>query len=78
MMFPVKGFSAALDTQLVQIPMEADSAIFTLNAKIYKPKGDGTFPLIILTYATTRTEAPENFTKYAVDTYYTVMRLVIL
>lgn len=58
---------SAPDAELVKIPVSV-GAVYQLDAKIYKPSGDGPFPLIVLAHGTPRTA--EDRKKTLVDTYY--------
>jgi dienelactone hydrolase len=47
-------FASELETELVKIPVKVGNNEYFLDAKIYKPEGNGPFPLIILTHGTPR------------------------
>lgn len=51
------AFAAELETELVKIPTHVNNNLYFLDSKIYKPQGDGPFPLIILTHGTPRLAA---------------------
>ncbi|MEN6566278.1 MAG: alpha/beta fold hydrolase [Veillonellales bacterium] len=42
--------AATVETEYIKIPAQIDGKIYNLDAKIYKPEGDGPFPLIVLTH----------------------------
>ena len=44
------GLAAAAEITYIKIPVQIDEKIYNLDSKIYKPEGDGPFPLIILTH----------------------------
>lgn len=52
---PLLAAAASVQTELVNVPVITDSAVYQLEAKIYKPQGAGPFPLIVLTHGTPRT-----------------------
>lgn len=60
--------AAPVQTELVKVPVTNNDTTFQLDAKIYKPQGDGPFPLIVLTHGTPRTA--ENRRNTDVDTYF--------
>lgn len=47
-------FAAALETELVKIPLTVENKTFLLDAKIYKPVGEGPFPLLVINHGTPR------------------------
>lgn len=66
--FTTTAFAAELETELIKIPTHVNNNLYFLDAKIYKPQGDGPFPLIILTHGTPRLAADRLKTDAA--TYY--------
>jgi len=58
----------SIETSLVKIPITIEKATYQLDAKIYKPQGNGPFPLIVLTHGTSRTTSDNS--KDDVNTYF--------
>jgi dienelactone hydrolase len=65
---PITVFADPIETSLVKIPIIIENATYQLDAKVYKPLGNGPFPLIVLTHGTSRTLA-DNLNDN-VDTYF--------
>ncbi len=65
---PIVAFAAVPDTEVIKIPVQIGNSVFQLDAKVYKPQGDGPFPLIVLTHGTPRTA--NDRLKTNVDTYF--------
>lgn len=55
-------------TELIKVPVAKKDTIYQLDAKIYKPQGNGPFPLIVLTHGTPR--SAEDRQKTNADTYF--------
>lgn len=49
--------AAPIQADLVKVPVMKNDIVYQLDAKIYKPQGNGPFPLIVLTHGTPRTAA---------------------
>lgn len=64
----VSLMAAPAQTEIVKIPVTKNDTVYQLDAKIYKPQGNGPFPLIVLTHGTPRTA--EDRKKTNVDTYF--------
>ena len=58
----------SIETSLVKIPIVIEKTTYQLDAKIYKPQGNGPFPLIVLTHGTSRTLSDNS--KDDVNTYF--------
>lgn len=62
---------AAAETEYLKIPAQIDGKVYNLDAKIYKPAGDGPFPLIVLTHgrhghvSDGRTRTPDDYSATA-------------
>ncbi|MDU2064003.1 MAG: alpha/beta hydrolase [Sporomusaceae bacterium] len=67
-LYPTISQAAELETDLVKIPLKLPDANYNLDGKIYKPEGDGPFPLIVLTHGTPRTATDRLLTN--VNTYF--------
>jgi dienelactone hydrolase len=65
---PITALADPIETSLAKIPITIENTTYQLDAKVYKPQGNGPFPLIVLTHGTSRT--PTDNSKDNVDTYF--------
>jgi dienelactone hydrolase len=67
-LFPITVLADPVETSLVKIPIVIENTTYQLDAKVYKPAGNGPFTLIVLTHGTSRTT--DDNSKDNVDTYF--------
>lgn len=58
----------AVETERVKVPLDMAGKSYLLDAMIYKPTGDGPFPVMIMTHGTSRLVAER--AQVTADTYY--------
>lgn len=59
---------SAIDTERVRVPLSYAGTTYQLDAMLYKPRGDGPFPAMVMTHGTSRLAADR--IKVTADTYY--------
>jgi dienelactone hydrolase len=57
-----------IEKERVKVPLAADGKTYMLDAMVYKPDGDGPFPVLVMTHGTPR--LVEDRVKTTADTYF--------